>query len=78
MLKLKLYLCSFKCLFFYITSMYMCKLITLNFDVNLTNIMFILFLKPIITYIEILFIMKYSIEHYAFDMYYNNNNNKMY
>lgn len=56
--------------------MYMCILITLNFDVNLTNIMLILFLKPIISYIEILFIMKYSIEHYAFDMYYNNN--KMY
>lgn len=54
----------------------MCILITLNFDVNLTNIMLILFLKPIITYIEILIIMKYSIEHYAFDMYYNNN--KMY
>lgn len=58
--------------------MYMCILITLNFDVNLTNIMLILFLKPIITYIEILFIMKYSIEHYAFDMYYNNNGMYLY
>lgn len=58
--------------------MYMCILITLNFDVNLTNIMLILFLKPIITYIEILFIMKYSIEHYAFDMYYNNNEMYLY
>lgn len=56
--------------------MYMCIFITLSFDVNLTNIMLILFLKSIITYIEILFIMKHSIEHYAFNMYYNNN--KMY